>query len=174
MAEKLMRPSCLVWQRTSRYHCYTSRYSGEDWKKSGYQQVSSRATIWAAMALKGSNIRKRLDDTKVTFQIPTFAALMGVLVCRVLGRNLVKVEVIQLIDFCPMCYFLFHSIALQEKEKNSNTVFSQIVSALTILFWKRKMREFSYSFCIMAFFNFIYWIAVAKTIEKRRLFAEID
>ena len=86
------------------------------------------------MALKGSNIRKRLDDTKVTFQIPTFAALMGVLVCRVLGRNLVKVEVIQLIDFCPMCYFLFHSIALQEKEKNSNTVFSQIVSALTILF----------------------------------------
>ena len=25
-----------------------THHSGEDWKKSGYQQVSSRATIWAA------------------------------------------------------------------------------------------------------------------------------
>ena len=57
--------------------------------------------------------------TLVTFQIPTFAALMGVWACRVLERNLVKLEANWLSS--DQCFiFLFHSIALQKKEKNSN------------------------------------------------------
>ena len=55
--------------------------------------------------------------TLVTFQIPTFAVLMGVWVCRVLGRNFVKLEVIQLIDFCPMCYFCFIQLPCKRKKR---------------------------------------------------------
>ena len=44
----------------------------------------------------------------------------------------------------------------------------RIVSAETILFWKWKMWKFSFSFCIMAIFYFITWIAAGG-----KLFAEI-
>ena len=50
------------------------------------------------------------------------------------------------------------------------TVFPHIVSAKTILFWKKKCENFSYSFHIMAFFYFVNWIVATKTIEGGKLF----
>ena len=49
--------------------------------------------------------------------------------------------------------------------KELDTVFPQIVSAGTILFWKWKKWKFEYSFPIMAIFYFINWIVAVEIIE---------
>ena len=58
----------------------------------------------------------------------------------------------------------------QKVSLSKNIVFSQIVSAETILFWKWKMWKFLYSFRIMAIFFFINWIVATETIQGGKLF----
>ena len=51
-----------------------------------------------------------------------------------------------------------------------HTEFPRIVSAETILFWKRNVWNFSCSFRIMTTFYFINWVVAAEYIEGGKIF----
>ena len=53
-----------------------------------------------------------------------------------------------------------------------DTLFPQIVSTETILFWKWQRWKFSYSFRIMLIFYFRNWIVAAETIKGGKLFKD--